>query len=247
MSPLASVSAFVGASLALALAAALAGAQPVAPVPLPPSTVPTVAVSASATATIPNDRLHAWLRAEAENPSAAAAASEVNARMGKVLARVKTASGVTAQTSGYSTNQVYEKGKPSSRWRVVQSVKLEGGDFPAIAALVAKLQEEDGLLLSGLNFSVSEEARRKAEDSVTLAAIKSWQQRVQNATQGLGYTTWRAGRVNVQTADAPRLVPMARGDVAFAAETKAPMALEAGTTDVTVTVSGEALIEGPKR
>jgi len=33
----------------------------------PPPEVPTVAVSASATASLPNDRVQAWLRAEADN------------------------------------------------------------------------------------------------------------------------------------------------------------------------------------
>ncbi len=232
------------AGAALALASTLARAQPAQPAPPPAS--PIVTVSASATATIPNDRLHAWLRGESENASAATAANDINTRMARALARFKAVPGVTSQTSGYGTNQIVEKGK-AARWRVVQTIKLEGADFPAIAALVAKLQEEDGLLLSGLNFGVSDEARRKAEDAVTLAAIKAWQQRAQNAAQGLGYSSWRAGRVNVQTGDAPRVFPMARSEVAYAAEARAPIAVDAGTTDVTVTVNGEAVTEGPRR
>ena len=71
------------ALLAVSATAGFATAQ-LPPVP----TQPIVTVSASATATVSNDRLQAWLRAEAENPSAAAAASQVNAFIAKALAQM---------------------------------------------------------------------------------------------------------------------------------------------------------------
>ena len=231
--------------LALALfatAAAPLAAQGPAP-PVPP--VPMVTVSASATITLPNDRMHAWLRAENENASAAAAAADVNARVAKALARIKAVSGVKASTSGYGTNQIVEKGR-APRWRVVQTVKLEGTDFPALAALIGKLQDEDGMLLSGMSFALSEEARKEAQDSVTQQAIKAWQQRAQNAATGLGFAAWRPGRVNVQTSDAGRPYPMmARGE-SMATAAAPPVAVEAGTTDVSVTVSGDAVLDAPR-
>lgn len=206
----------------------------------PPAPGPAVTVSASATATLPNDRMHAWLRAESEHANAATAAADVNARMAKALARIKSVSGVTASTSGYGTSQVYEKGK-AVRWRVSQSVKLEGAEFPAVAALIAKLQDEDGLLLSGLSFALSDEVRHQAEDRVTQNAIKAWQQRAQNAAAALGFASWRPGRVNVQSSDGGRPYPMAMARAEGMAMAAAPpVAVEAGTTDVTVTVSGEA-------
>ena len=57
-----------------------------------PST-PSVAVTGAATGTVQNDRMQATVRVEAENASAAAAASEVNARMAKALARAKSVAG----------------------------------------------------------------------------------------------------------------------------------------------------------
>ena len=231
-----------GLSLVVLMVASPLCAQ--TPPPAPP--VPVVTVSAAATVTLPNDRMHAWLRAEAESPSAATAAAEVNARVAKALARIKAVPGVKVSTSGYATNQIVEKLKPT-RWRVAQSVKLEGADFPALAALIAKLQDEDAMLLSGMSFALSEDARKLAEDGVTQQAIKSWQQRAQNAAQGLGYGAWRAGRVNVQTSDAGRPYPMmARGESMAMAASAPPLPVEAGTTDVNVTVSGEAVLDAPR-
>src|SRR5690242_9495555 len=84
---------------------------------------PTVTVSASATATVGNDRLQAWLRAEAENPSPAAAASQVNAIVAKALATARSYASVKVATAGYTTQQIAEKGK-ASRWRVDQTISL---------------------------------------------------------------------------------------------------------------------------
>jgi predicted secreted protein len=163
----------------LAAAGATAGiacAQPVVP------TQPTVTVSAAATVTVSNDRLQAWLRAEAENPSPAAAASQVNAIIAKALAGARSYPAVKLATAGYSTQQISEKGKPS-RWHVAQAVSLDSADFTTAAILITKLQDEDGLLLSGMGFSLSDKTRRDAEDGVTRQAIRSWQSRAEQAAQ----------------------------------------------------------------
>ena len=222
------------ALLVVGATAGLAGAQAPA-VPMQPI----VTVSAAATATVSNDRLQAWLRAEAENPSAAAAASQVNALIAKALATARSYPAVKVATAGYSTQQITEKGKPS-RWHVAQSISLDSADFTAAAILITKLQEEDGLLLSGMGFSLADKTRRDAEDGLTRQAIRSWQSRAEQAAQALGFAGWRPGHLTVQTGDGGRVYPTMR---AQAAPGFAPVALEAGTTDVTVTVNGEAILE----
>jgi len=211
---------------------------------LVPST-PSVAVTGAATGIVQNDRMQATLRVEAENANPAAAASEVNARMAKALARVKSVAAVDAKSAGYSTWQTYEKGKPS-RWKVVQSLQLTSGDFAALAGLVSRLQDEDGLLISGMTFSVSPDARRKAEDGLMREAIRAWQQRAATAADALGYASWKTGRLSVTTGDAvapPRPYEMrAQASAAGAA----PVAVEGGTTELTVRVSGDAMLENLK-
>ena len=228
-------------SLACVIACAVSAAQAQAPAAAQPS----VTVAASATATITNDRLQAWLRAEAENASASAAANQVNAAIAKALADAKAYPSLKVASAGYSTYQVSDKAK-AQRWRVVQTISLDSGDFSAAAAFITKMQDENGLLLSGMGFALSEKARHEAEDSVTQQAIKTWQERAQQAAQGLGFGAWRTGRVSVQTSDGGRVYPVARAQAMGAAVAAAPVALEAGTTDVTVNVSGEALLEQPR-
>jgi predicted secreted protein len=227
----------IASSVAFAVLSTVARAQTV-PLPLPPQ--PVVTVTASTTSTLANDRMHAWLRAEADNPDPAVAANEVNTRMAKALARAKAARGVDASTTAYTSYQVSERNQPS-RWRVSQTLSLEGADFSALAALVSKLQGDDGLVLSGMSFSVSVAARQAAEDALTQQAIKAWQARAQAAATGFGSPSWRAGRVTIQTGDSVRPQPMFRAGAVQAAS--APIATEAGNTEVTVTITGDAILE----
>ena len=162
------------AGVYIALATFSIGAQPPIPAPLPPQ--PVVTVTASATAQLANDRMNAFLRVEVDSPDAVAAANEVNTRMAKALARAKAVRGVEAATTAYSSYQFSERNQPI-RWRVSQTLSLESTDFTALSALVSKIQSDDGLVLSGMSFSVSPAARRTAEDALTQQAIKSWQAR----------------------------------------------------------------------
>jgi predicted secreted protein len=206
-----------------------------------PTSQPIVTVTASATSNVANDRMTAYLRAEADNADAAAAASDVNGRMARALSRARSVAGVEASTAGYSSYQISEANRPP-RWRVAQTLVLEGGDFAALSGLVSRLQGTDGLLLSGLNFTVSPATRHAAEDALTQQAIHNWQQRAQSAAQGFGAGGWRPGRITVQTNDYARPQPMFRS-AGVAAASAAPVAVEGGMSDVTVTVSGEAILD----
>jgi len=207
----------------------------------PPPLVPVVSLSASATASVPNDRMYASLRIEADSTDPARAAAEVNGKMAKALARAKATTGVEATTSGYSSYQTTDKF--ITHWHVQQSLSLESADFATLAALLTRLQADDGMLLSGMNFAVSRDARRKAEDALTQQAIKAWQARAQSAARGFGFDTWRTGRVSIDAGEPPmRPQPMMRVQ-AMAAGGAPPVNVEGGNTDVTVTVTGEAVME----
>ena len=228
--------------IAMLAVAAQVAAQPVPPAGMPPRP-PAVTLSASATASVPNDRMLAWMRAEADNADAATAAGVVNSRMAKALALARGTKGIEASTSGYSSHQITDKNQPP-RWRVAQTLKLEGGDFTALSALITKLQAEGGMVVDGTQFSVSDTSRKKAEDGLTQQAIKSWQARATEAARGFGFDGWRVGSVAIQTGESFRPQPVMRA-MAFEAKS-APVAVEAGNADITVTVSGEALLDAPR-
>jgi predicted secreted protein len=230
--------------LAVALAT-VAVALPALAADVAASAPPIVTLSAAATASVANDRMHAWLRSEADHADPVRAAADVNARMAKALARAKAVAGVDVATSGYSSYQITEKNQPA-RWRVAQTLSLQGADFAALAALVTRLQADDQLALTGMSFAVSPDSRRKAEDALTQQAIRAWQARAQNAARGFGYDGWRAGKVTIQTGDQAPPRPMYRAAAAPMAAGAPPVSVEGGETEVTVTVVGEAVLDAPR-
>jgi predicted secreted protein len=170
----------------------------------------------------------------------------VNARMARALAAAKAASGVEAKTIGYNTWQQWEKSRPG-RWRVSQTLSLSGADFAVVAALVSRLQDDEGLLVSSIGFALAPETRRRVEDALTREAIAAWQERARIAADALGYREWRPGHLVVSSgehAPQPRFEMMARADAAPAGR---PVAVEGGTAEITVTVSGEAVLLSPPR
>ncbi|MEP6942883.1 MAG: SIMPL domain-containing protein [Betaproteobacteria bacterium] len=210
---------------------------------MPMVPISSVAVTATATTTVSNDRLQAWLRTEAESANAAAAAAQVNTASARALADAKTYPSIQVATMGYSTQQISERGKPT-RWRVSQTITVDASDFTAAATLLSKFQDDNGLLLSNMSFSITDKTRRDAEDRVTQQAIQAWQARAQQAAQALGFAKWRVGRVSVQTSGG-QAMPMMRAQ-AMTAMAAPPVALEAGTTDISVTVSGDAVLDAPR-
>jgi predicted secreted protein len=110
--------------------------------------------------------------------------------------------------------------------------------------LISQLQADGGLVVDGTQFSVGEAARAKAEEALTQQAIKTWQSRATEAARGFGFDGWRLGKVAIQTGDAVRPQPRMRA-IALTAGA-APVEVEAGNTDVTVTVSGDALLDASR-
>lgn len=240
--------ALLAAAGAAATLLASSTAQAQQPAPLPSPAPPSVSVTGAASAKVQNDRMLAIVRAESEQVTAAAAAADVNARMAKALAAAKAAPGVEAKSAGYSTWQQWEKGKPG-KWRVSQTLSLAGSDFPALAALVSKLQDDEGLLVSSISFVLAPDTRRRAEDALAREAIRAWQQRAATAAEALGFAAWRPGRVNVVTGD--QTPPSPRYDMAMRASAAPtpgpPVAVEGGATELTVTVTGDAVLDKPAR
>lgn len=229
--------------LAMLLAIMLCGpamAQPISPAP---ADAAIVSLTASANMQVDNDRMTIQLLAQAERPTAAAAAAEVNAKMAKALAVAKAVASVTARTLNYNTHQVMEKDK-LVRWRVTQILHLETADFAAGANLVTRLQD-DGLLISSLIFGVSPESRRQAMAKLQHDALVEWRSIAKQAATSMGYAGYVPGRLSVNTGDngpSPRYAL-----TAMAARAADQVTVSAGSSEMTATVTGEAILTGPGR
>ena len=193
-----------------------------------------ISLNAEADREIPNDLLTATLVAEAEGTDPAQLADGVNRAMQRALSTALAVKSVKARSGAYQTIPVYEKSRVA-RWRVRQELRLESADFAAATDLIGKLQAS--LMVTGMNLSVSAEARRKAENALIAEALVAFEERarvVRDAMKAKGYRV-RDLQVSPGGSSPPR--PM----LAMAARTlheAAPPAVEAGSTRILITVSG---------
>ncbi len=193
-----------------------------------------VSLDATASAAVPNDTLGAVLFIERQGRNTARLAEQVNQAMNQVLGIARGVAGVSSQTQSYNTSPVYDKGKIRA-WRVRQTIKLESRDFDALGKLVGRLQQL--VNVQSMSFSVSDGARRQAQDRLIQRAIEAFEQRARLVAKGFGRSGYRLVDANIDTGG-PRYQPvMMRAEMA-ADMAAAPPALAAGTQQLTVTLRG---------
>lgn len=197
-------------------------------------------LDARASQEVDNDVMRATLFVEAEDTDPARLADKVNRATADALKAAKAYAGIRTRTSGYSTYPVTDKSK-IVRWRARSEVSLESEDFRRMSEAIGKLQA--GMQLGAVDFSVSPQARSKAEDALTQAAIDEFLRKAERITRG-----FKGGGFNILEANVsadggynppprPMVMMKSMADAAPAAP-----AMEGGTTRITVTVNGAILI-----
>lgn len=190
-----------------------------------------VSLQAEASREVENDRMRAVLVVQEEGSDPARLADRINRTMRWALDEVGETPAVTAETGGYRTEPIYRKGT-LSHWRAVQSLRLESRDFTALSEVIGDLQER--LQVQSMGFEVSDEARREAENALIDEALAAFEARADRVQKNLNAGGWRIINLNIGTqGGGPR--PVYRME---AMADRAGPAVEAGTSTVTVNVSG---------
>ncbi|HZQ74635.1 MAG TPA: SIMPL domain-containing protein [Burkholderiales bacterium] len=197
-----------------------------------------VSLQAEASREVDNDQALAVLTAEARGDNPAALAEQVNARMAAALKAVKAVPAVRARSGGYRTNPTYSKGRVES-WVVSQELRLESSDLPALAKLVGELQQS--LLVQGMQLRLSPALRRSTEEALMAEAIAAFQARAELVRKAMKASRYGVRTMNIGTSGG-LVVPLSQG-LRGASLSAAPVALEAGTSTVQVSVSGTIQLE----
>lgn len=185
---------------------------------------------------VDNDRMQAMLSANAEDGNATRLADQINRTMDWALKIAKAYPKVETRTASYQTHPVYDKDK-IQRWRATQELSLEGADFAQLGELIGKLQER--LQVTGINFSVSPERRAMVEDELIAKALGAFKQRAELVRRQMGAKGYRIGTITInQNGAAPIPRPMLRAKGLMEMSSVAAPALEAGTSNLSITVNG---------
>ncbi|NMG75524.1 SIMPL domain-containing protein [Aromatoleum diolicum] len=195
----------------------------------------TVELSAEASRPARNDMATAILYFQADDKSPAALSRQVNAAIAAALEQTRTYPAVKAKTSGASTFPVYGKeGRKIEGWRMRSEIHLESRDIAALSELLGKLQSS--LALASLAMQPAPDTRKSTADLAATDAIHAFQARAQSIAGTLG-KPYRIRHLSVTYGGNQRPVFPVMKSAAFAADA-APMAVEAGESEIAVTVSG---------
>ncbi|SIQ58609.1 Predicted secreted protein [Aromatoleum tolulyticum] len=195
----------------------------------------TVELSADARRAAANDLAIATLYFQADDRNPGALARQVNTAIAAALEQARGYATVKAKSAGTATFPVYGKeGRRIEGWRMRTDIQLESRDLPALTELVGKLQGT--LALSGLILQPSPETRKSTADLAATDAIRAFQERAGAIAATLN-KPWRIRHLSVAHGGSPRPPFPAARAAAFAAEAS-PMPVEAGETEIIVTVSG---------
>ncbi|KVW36262.1 SIMPL domain-containing protein [Burkholderia ubonensis] len=223
--------------VALTLTSPAAHAQAVNPHFPEPSGV--LSLSSQASAEVPQDIIHITLFYEQQAKDPGSLTSALNQRADAALAQAKAVSGVTAHTGAFSVYPSTDRDGRISAWRGRTEVVLESRDFAAASKLAGQLSNL--MQVANVEFSLSPEAQRAAEQKLTTEAIKSFRVRADEAAKAFGYNNYSIRDVNVGSGrnvqPYPRMMAMA-APAMDSAKMSAPIAVEGGKATVSVTVNG---------
>ena len=183
---------------------------------------------------VDNDRMRATLAITAEDDNAARLADHINRTMDWALKTAKASGKIEVRTGAYRTYPVYNKEK-IRRWRGTQEMILEGTDFAALGGLIGQLQER--LQVTSIDFSISPARRAAVEDELIVQALDAFKRRAELVRKNLAAKGYRIVDVSINTGGG-QPVPIMMRAASLEPKSLAPPALEAGTSRLSVSVSG---------
>ena len=208
-------------------------------------------VNGVASITVPNDEAQMNWSVSAQAKTLKEATSQAVKAMNEGLSQIKTVSdALKLQTQSMNSYPVYGevKGNETPKivaWRVSQSLEVIAPDVQLVPAVIEKVNGT--LALNGLNFKVSDAARAKYDESLYKLAVADATQRAVWIAQSVGSD---AGKVELQSlrfnsSATPRpinLMMRATGKAMMDSAVPLP-SVEAGTSELNLTVSAEVLIK----
>jgi len=196
----------------------------------------TIALQADAQREVQNDLLDATLYVEVNDSTPAGVANAVNKSVNDALRVAKEHKGVRVRSGNNQTYPVYSKANQLQGWRGRGEIRVESKDFEAASGLIGKLQS--GMQLGRIQFTVSPESRRAAENELITEAIAAFKSRAEIVKTALGGRGYKLQNLNVSSG---HNVPQPRLAIARAAPTAqemTPPSLEAGISVITVNANG---------
>jgi len=212
--------------------------------PEPAEKSPGLHLEATASSEVTEDTAWANLAVEQSAKDAATAQRQTSEGLARVLDTVKHTTHLQAKTAGFYTSPVYAADGRITSWRSRAELHIESAETQLVAKTAADLSPV--ARVEGVGFYLSAAARAAAEQSLIASAVKDFGEKANVTAHALGYarTTLRDVAISQQGGEMPRPM-MATAMKAARADSApgAPVPMEPGKTQVSVTVSGTVGLE----
>lgn len=130
--------------------------------------------STTASKKVENDQINATLNKEIQHQSSSQLANQIATTLNKAIEIAKQYPEVKVSSGNQSTYPQYNKQNKITGWTGSASLHLQSTDIVATSKLIADLQSF--MTLDNVNFSVSDNTRKKVEQELMLQASKDFQQ-----------------------------------------------------------------------
>ena len=199
-----------------------------------------ISLRAEVSQEVARDKMIVTLYTESQNADPAKLAAEITTTMNKALGQAREVQGVTLRQGSRNSYPIYDnKNQKITGWRERAELRLESADFPALSKLTGELLGSD-MKMGGMDFSISNPARKASEDTLLKNAVTAFKARAQLVTEALGGSGYKVVNLNLNTSGYPQ--PYMRAPVMMMKAARADAAptpdVEAGTSQVSVTADG---------
>lgn len=177
------------------------------------------------------------LAATREGTDAPTVTKEVNQLLARALAEAKATPGVLASTGGYATYPRFDNKGTRTGWQVRAELVLKSKDFGTLGKLAGKLG--GSLQIVGSGFEVSPELRAAEEEKLIERGVQAFQNKARATVKALGLGGYSLREITIGTAQLQGGGPRPLyAKAAMAESAAAPMPIESGPVQLTLTVGG---------
>jgi predicted secreted protein len=195
-------------------------------------------LSASASVDAQQDWVTVSLGTSRDGPEPAQVQAQLKAALDQALTQARRDARpkeVEVRTGQFNLSPRYGKDGRISGWAGAAELVIEGRDIARIGQMAGQLQP---LTVNYLNFSLSRDARQRVETEAQQLAIQRFQSQAAALSKSFGFGGYGLIEVQVGASDAAYAQPRAMAMKARGPADDAALPLEAGKTQVTVTVNG---------
>lgn len=192
-----------------------------------------VYLEAQAEREVKNDEIVVLLVSRHQGKSPQEIAGRVNADMDWAIKQAKAYPEIRTATESYTTSPLYDKGVIQG-WEARQELRLTGTAIARVTELTGALQER--LQVSAMEFQPTRALREATTDELVEEALQSFRRRAELVGRHMDGKEYRIVELHVST-QGP-VGPVIRSGRAMMMKAETAPAVEAGTSTVQVTVSG---------